>query len=92
MACRLPFMPSLSPVFSLEIACLVQGSGPVGLSVAALAMLSGAGWVGVLGAPAQRLETAKRMGADWTCDVFETTPEERKRKVLDATGGTRRET
>ncbi len=66
---------------------LVQGSGPVGLSVTALAMLSGASWVGVLGAPAQRLEAAKRMGADWTCDVFETTPEERKRKVRDATGG-----
>lgn len=66
---------------------LVQGSGPVGLSVAALAMLSGAGWVGVLGAPAQRLAVAKRMGADWTCDVFETTSDERKRKIYDATSG-----
>jgi threonine dehydrogenase-like Zn-dependent dehydrogenase len=66
---------------------LVQGSGPVGLSAAALAMLSGAGWVGVLGAPEQRLEAAKHMGADWVCDVFGTTRDERKRLVRDATGG-----
>src|SRR5579883_66495 len=34
---------------------LIQGSGPVGLSCAALALLSGAGWVGVAGAPELRL-------------------------------------
>jgi threonine dehydrogenase-like Zn-dependent dehydrogenase len=66
---------------------LIQGSGPVGLSCAALALLSGAGWVGVLGAPEHRLKAAKEMGADWTTDVFETTPEERARAVRDATGG-----
>ena len=65
---------------------LVQGSGPVGLSCAALAMLSGAGWVGTIGAPDIRLQAAKRMGADWTIDVASTTPEERKRAVHDATG------
>lgn len=66
---------------------LIQGSGPVGLSACALALLSGAGWVGVIGAPALRLEAAKRFGADWTMDVTETTPEERARAVRDATGG-----
>ena len=66
---------------------LVQGSGPVGLSCAALAMLSGAGWVGVIGAPDNRLQAAKRMGADWTIDVTAATPEERGRAVRDATGG-----
>ncbi len=66
---------------------LIQGSGPVGLSACALALLSGAGWVGVLGAPALRLEAAKKIGADWTMDVFESTSEERVRAVRDATGG-----
>jgi len=66
---------------------LVQGSGPVGLSCAALAMLSGAAWVGTIGAPENRLQAARRMGADWTIDVTSTTPAERKRAILDATGG-----
>ncbi len=66
---------------------LVQGSGPVGLSCAALAMLSGAGWVGMIGAPENRLQAARRMGADWTIDVTTTTPEERRRAVVDAAGG-----
>ena len=66
---------------------LVQGSGPVGLSCAALARLSGAGWVGVLGAPGARLAAAVAMGADWTADVTTTTPDERRRLVRDAAGG-----
>ena len=66
---------------------LVQGSGPVGLSACALALLSGAGWVGVIGAPARRLDAARRFGVDWTCDVGETTPDERRRAVRNATGG-----
>lgn len=66
---------------------LIQGSGPVGLSACALALLSGAGWVGVLGAPELRLKMAKEIGADWTMDVFETSPEQRIRAIRDATGG-----
>ena len=66
---------------------LVQGSGPVGLSACALAILSGAGWVGVIGAPKIRLEAAKTFGADWTMDVLETTPSERLTAVKEATGG-----
>lgn len=66
---------------------LIQGSGPVGLSCCALARLSGAAWVGVIGAPAARLDAARRMGADWTMDVLENTPDERLRAVRDATGG-----
>jgi threonine dehydrogenase-like Zn-dependent dehydrogenase len=66
---------------------LVQGSGPVGLSAAALALLSGAGWVGVIGAPEKRLEAAQRSGVDWTMDVRTTTPTERLQAVRDATGG-----
>ncbi len=66
---------------------LIQGSGPVGLSAGALALLSGAGWVGVIGAPELRLEAARRFGVDWTMDVTRTTREERLRAVKDATGG-----
>ena len=66
---------------------LVQGSGPVGLSCAALALLSGAGWVGVLGAPEFRLAAARKFEVDWTMDVTTSTPEERMRAVRDATGG-----
>ena len=66
---------------------LVQGSGPVGLSCAALALLSGAGWVGVIGSPEKRLAVASAFGADWTTDVMETTVDERLRAVRDATRG-----
>ena len=66
---------------------LIQGSGPVGLSACALSLLSGAGWVGVIGAPELRLQAATRFGADWTMDVTRTTPGERLRAVRDATGG-----
>ncbi|HZT41820.1 MAG TPA: zinc-binding dehydrogenase [Chthonomonadaceae bacterium] len=66
---------------------LIQGSGPVGLSAAALARLSGAGWVGVLGAPAARLKAAEAMCADWTMDVLETSPPVRAAAVKSATGG-----
>lgn len=66
---------------------LIQGSGPVGLSACALALLSGAGWVGVIGAPDLRLRAAKTFGADWTMSVTTTTPDERFRAVRDATGG-----
>lgn len=43
---------------------VVQGAGPVGLSVCALARASGAGWVGVVDTSAPRLAAAQRMGAD----------------------------
>ena len=66
---------------------LIQGSGPVGLSACALALLSGAGWVGVVGAPELRLLAARNFGADWTMDVTLTTEAERLRAVRDATGG-----
>lgn len=43
---------------------VVQGAGPVGLSACALAVASGAHWVGVVDAVPHRLEAARRMGAD----------------------------
>ncbi len=66
---------------------LVQGTGAVGLSIVALARLSGASMVVAIGAPADRLEMAKRMGADLTLDVSMSTLEERHDVVRQATGG-----
>jgi L-iditol 2-dehydrogenase len=48
---------------------VVQGSGPVGLSAAVFAQLSGAAQVLVIGAPRVRLEAARRLGADDTLDI-----------------------
>lgn len=66
---------------------LIQGSGPVGLSACALALLSGASWVGVIGSPAARLEAARKIGADWTCDFQHHNRDECLRLVRDATNG-----
>ncbi len=66
---------------------LIQGSGPVGLSACALARLSGAGWVGVIGSPELRLDAARKFGADLTLDVIQTTREERLAAIREATGG-----
>ena len=65
----------------------VQGSGPVGLNAAILALLSGAGGVIVLGAPANRLAMAKAFGADEVISVGGTTAVERVEKVRALTNG-----
>ena len=66
---------------------LVQGAGPVGLSAAAFAGLSGAGQVLMIGAPKSRLELGRALGVDETFDLEETTPAERRERVLALTGG-----
>jgi L-iditol 2-dehydrogenase len=66
---------------------LVQGTGAVGLCIIALARLSGASTIVAIGAPADRLDLARQMGADLALDVAATTPDERRALVLDATGG-----
>ncbi len=50
---------------------VVQGAGPVGLAALAVAKSAGAAQVIVIGAPAHRLETARRFGADHTIDLAE---------------------
>jgi threonine dehydrogenase-like Zn-dependent dehydrogenase len=50
----------------LDQSVVVLGAGPVGQSIAALARLSGAGEVIVIGAPDDRLAYARRMGATET--------------------------
>jgi L-iditol 2-dehydrogenase len=66
---------------------VVQGSGPVGLSAAAFASLSGAEVVAVIGAPSARLELARALGADLTLSLAEGSPGDRKAQVRDLTGG-----
>ena len=65
---------------------VVQGSGPVGLASAMLATLAGAARVVLVGGPAGRLETARRLGiGDVHIDVFATSAEERLAQVLAET-------
>jgi len=61
---------------------LIQGAGPVGINACALALASGAGWVGLIDNVPKRLAIAKRMGAD-AC----LTPDEALPAVRSATGG-----
>jgi threonine dehydrogenase-like Zn-dependent dehydrogenase len=60
---------------------LVQGTGAVGLSTIALAALGGASMVLAIGAPAARLDLARRMGADRVFDLAATTAAERLEQV-----------
>lgn len=50
---------------------VVQGAGPVGISALAVAKSAGASKVILLGAPAARLEMAKRFGADHVINIDE---------------------
>ncbi len=65
---------------------LVQGTGAVGLSIVALARLSGASEVIAIGAPADRLGLAARMGASVALGL-DGSAEERRAAVLDRTAG-----
>ena len=84
----------LTAVHILERAALrpgdtvvVQGTGAVGLSAVALARLGGASTIVAIGAPADRLALARRMGADHVLDVTTTTPEQRLELVRAHTHG-----
>jgi L-iditol 2-dehydrogenase len=72
---------------SLGDAVAIQGAGAVGLCTAALARRSGAGQVIVVGAPANRLELARTLGADHVIDLSATTAHERLARVLELTAG-----
>ena len=64
----------------------VLGAGPVGQAAVALAHLAGADPVIAIGAPASRLEFAKRMGASHTIDL-DVPAEDRTARVRELTGG-----
>jgi D-arabinose 1-dehydrogenase-like Zn-dependent alcohol dehydrogenase len=65
---------------------VIQGAGPVGLYSLILARESGAGQTIVVGAPKERLELAKKFGADHVINIDEVKdPHERKAKILALT-------
>jgi threonine dehydrogenase-like Zn-dependent dehydrogenase len=66
---------------------LVQGTGAVGLSAIALARLAGAGTIIAIGTPASRLELARRMGADATIDLTQTSTDDRLERIKSLTHG-----
>lgn len=67
---------------------VVQGSGPVGLNAAIFAQLAGAMNVFVVGAPAARLEAARRLGVEDTLDITVATGSaDRVSWVRDRTSG-----
>jgi L-iditol 2-dehydrogenase len=66
---------------------LVQGTGAVGLSVIALARAGGAAAIHAIGAPADRLSLAGRMGADHVYDLDSTTAVERRDALRSRTFG-----
>ncbi len=65
---------------------VIQGSGPIGLYSTVMARESGARKVIVIGAPANRLDLAKRWGADDVISIEEM-PSAEERLVLDLTEG-----
>jgi len=73
--------------FRLGDAVVVQGTGAVGLCAIALARLAGASMIVALGAPEDRLDLARRMGADVAIDIRSTSPARRLEMVFDATHG-----
>jgi D-arabinose 1-dehydrogenase-like Zn-dependent alcohol dehydrogenase len=67
---------------------VIQGCGPIGLYSTVVARESGARQIIVVGAPANRLELAKRWGADHVINIDEhKDPEERRQMILELTQG-----
>ncbi|MEO6443631.1 MAG: zinc-binding dehydrogenase [Gemmatimonadaceae bacterium] len=64
----------------------VLGAGPVGQSIVALSMLSGAARIIAIGDPASRLDFARKMGATDTLGL-DVSPGDRTEKVRALTGG-----
>ena len=70
----------------LDESVVVLGAGPVGQSCVAFASLSGAGELIAVGAPAARLDFARRMGATSTIGL-DAPPADRVSRVRALTGG-----
>ncbi len=87
--CALP--TSLHAVDQAEIrigeTVLVLGAGPVGMSTVALAHLRGAARVLCIGAPAHRLDIARRMGAADCLDISDTVERQRLEWLMERTEG-----
>jgi len=68
-------------------AVVVQGAGPLGCFLAAMARRRGAGPILMISRSPGRLETARRFGATHTASVLDTTADERRALVRSLTGG-----
>ena len=79
-------MPSTWRSIRLGESVAVLGVGPVGQSVVAFAALSGAGELIAVGAPDDRVEFSKRMGAT-TALSLDVPPRERLSRIRQLTGG-----
>ncbi len=67
---------------------VIQGAGPIGLYAAVVARESNAGKVIVVGAPKERLELAKKWGADQLINIDEVKdPAQRNAQILELTNG-----
>jgi 5-exo-hydroxycamphor dehydrogenase len=66
---------------------VIQGAGPVGLAACVLCSIGGARSITVIGDPPQRLEFARRFGANHTIGVANTTMQERSDRIMALTGG-----
>lgn len=65
----------------------IQGAGPLGILAAAVARVSGARTVSVIGAPAARLALAEAFGATHAFTIEGTTHEQRASALRDMTAG-----
>ena len=65
----------------------IQGAGPVGLMIAMIAKISGAGTITSIDQAPNRLELAKEFGATHTLNIREGTLEDRKKNLRDITNG-----
>jgi D-arabinose 1-dehydrogenase-like Zn-dependent alcohol dehydrogenase len=76
------------PGLGMQSTVVVQGVGPVGLYSVVLSKINGAGKIIAIGAPALRLELAKKWGADEVINIEET-PHHAKRleKIMALTSG-----
>jgi threonine dehydrogenase-like Zn-dependent dehydrogenase len=70
-----------------EMNVAIQGSGPVGLMIAVLALINGASTVTMIDQAKNRLELAKKFRVTHTLDISETTLEERKQALIEIGGG-----
>ncbi|KAI9743706.1 MAG: hypothetical protein M1818_003022 [Claussenomyces sp. TS43310] len=68
---------------------IIQGAGPVGLASTLLASLAGARNIIVIGAPDNRLDVARKLGATHTISVTATTVPERRELIAKLTEGRR---
>lgn len=87
--CSLP--TALHAIDRAEIAigdtALILGSGPVGLSSIVFAKMAGALRVLCIGAPADRLDVARNIGADGVLDIESSSIDERTKWIAEHTEG-----